>query len=34
MLHHGAAILSDQTIEELFDSLLARTPALDGKLPF
>jgi DNA processing protein len=34
MLHHGAAILFDQTIEELFDALPARTPALDGKLPF
>jgi DNA processing protein len=34
MLHHGAAILSDQTIEELFDSLPARTPVLDGKVPF
>jgi DNA processing protein len=34
MLHYGAAILSDHTIEELFDSLPARTSSLDGKLPF
>src|SRR5262249_61754432 len=34
MLHYGAAILSDQTVEELFDSVPARIPALDGKLPF
>ncbi len=35
MLHYGAVILSDQTIEELFDSLPVRMPArLDGDLPF
>jgi DNA processing protein len=34
MLHYGAAILSDQAIEELFDWLPARIPALDGELPF
>ena len=35
MLHYGAVILSDQTIEEFFDSLPVRTPArLDDDLPF
>jgi DNA processing protein len=35
MLHYGAEVLSDNTIEEFFDSLPARTPAqLDGNIPF
>ena len=35
MLHYGAVILSDQTIEEFFDSLPALIPAkLDGNIPF
>jgi DNA processing protein len=33
MFHYGAAILCDQTIEELFVSLPSMIPALDGKLP-
>jgi DNA processing protein len=35
MVHYGAVILSDQTIEEFFDSLPARIPVqLDGTTPF
>ena len=35
MIHYGADVLSDQTIEEFFDSLPARIPAkLDGNIPF
>lgn len=35
MIHYGAEVLSDQTIEELFDSLPARILAkLDGNIPF
>ena len=35
MIHYGAEVLSDQTIEELFDSLPARIPAkLDDNIPF
>jgi DNA processing protein len=35
MIHYGAEVLSDQTIEEFFDSLPARIPArLDGNIPF
>jgi DNA processing protein len=35
MLQYGAQVLSDQTIEEFFDSLPARIPAkLDGNIPF
>ena len=35
MIHYGAEVLSDQTIEEFFDSLPARIPAKpDGNIPF
>ena len=35
MLHYGAKVLSDHTIEEFFDSLPARIPAkLDANIPF
>lgn len=35
MVHYGAQILSEETIEELFDSLPARIPVkFDGSLPF
>lgn len=35
MIYYGAKVLSDQTIEEFFDSLPARIPAkLDGNIPF
>jgi DNA processing protein len=35
MIHYGAEVLSDQTIEELFDSLPARISAkLDDNIPF
>ena len=34
MLHYGAVLLRDDSIEELFDSLPARIPALDANLPF